>query len=326
MSSRIAVCGQHPVSTATMRSSGSTAAARSAFASSDVKMSFVTTTTDSSSREQPAQRTDERRLAAADGTTDADPQGPVDAVARWRSAALAMEQVVVQRVVRDVMRWHGNSRSVMWWWAVMRRTAGRRGAPWRSPRISVSEPPAAGSSEGGRSTTPPIRRAPRRPRWPGPGLHDRRVRSGRGRGVEPRPTSPPRRGGGRRARQHRPVSRPPQRPPRRGRSADGVHPASPTRRRGPALGQIRAAARISWRPRRRLVVAEVRRHASGRSTPRRARPAITSSVVGSAAHVWRGERGVDPPGRGEPSAQVALQRRPRRPRHRSATAASTPAE
>ena len=50
MSSRIAVCGQHPVSTAAIRSSGSTAAARKAFASSEVKMSLVTTTSERSSR------------------------------------------------------------------------------------------------------------------------------------------------------------------------------------------------------------------------------------------------------------------------------------
>ena len=50
MSSRIAVCGQHPVSTAAIRSSGSTADGRKAFASSEVKMSLVTTTSERSSR------------------------------------------------------------------------------------------------------------------------------------------------------------------------------------------------------------------------------------------------------------------------------------
>ena len=50
MSSRIAVCGQQPVSTATIRSSASTPARRSAWASSVVKMSLVTTASESSSR------------------------------------------------------------------------------------------------------------------------------------------------------------------------------------------------------------------------------------------------------------------------------------
>ena len=74
MSSRIAVCGQAPVSTAAMRSSASTAMRRSASASSVVKMSLVTTTVLTSRAKRSAQRGDERGLAAADRAADADAQ------------------------------------------------------------------------------------------------------------------------------------------------------------------------------------------------------------------------------------------------------------
>ncbi len=144
MSSRIAVCGQQPVSTATIRSIGSTPAARSASASSVVKMSLVTTTIESSSRSS-VQSAPTRVVLPL-------PTGPPTPTRSARSPGRAVGVVMVTsdgcrgRRRRGV----GHGRCL--------RVAGARQAtnsrwsqvPWCSPRISVRVPPAPGSALAGR--------------------------------------------------------------------------------------------------------------------------------------------------------------------------------
>ena len=133
MSSRIAVCGQHPVSTATIRSVGSTAARRSASASSVVKMSFVTTATDNSSRSSTQSAPTSVVLPLPTGPpTPMRTARVATATRRWSMWVLVV--VVVAVAHREPPCQATKSRAVQ--------------RPWSSPRMSVSAPPSAGSSAG----------------------------------------------------------------------------------------------------------------------------------------------------------------------------------
>ena len=203
MSSRIAVCGQQPVSTATIRSSGSTAAARNAWASSDVKMSFVTTTIDSSSRSRRHERTDQRRLAAADRTADADAQGPVNRLDPFGDRPA--KQLLVHGAVRDVVRWHRPSPSVH-----SRGTSGDE-HPGVEPAVTLAED--LGERPAVRRQVTRLHRRPRRPLGGAPPARcarhvpgHRRGRPGRARATELRRSSRRRRDGGTRSPPHRSAS------------------------------------------------------------------------------------------------------------------------
>ena len=82
MSSRTAVCGHPPVSTAAMRSADSASLRTRNSASSFVKMSLVTTASSSSLAQRAAERQQECRLAAADRTADSHRERPRLVVAR----------------------------------------------------------------------------------------------------------------------------------------------------------------------------------------------------------------------------------------------------
>ena len=203
MSSRIAVCGQHPVSTATIRSVGSTPAAERLSASSVVKMSLVTTASDSSSRSswQSAARASSCRCRP----------GPPMPIRSGRSPAAARCSACrcgtgrVRRIVRDVVRWPGSRCGrVPWTCSLCQATNSGRPA-----RVVLGEDLGERAAErrevGGAAVDQPPHRRGRLDRG-GRGPAARALRSGRGRGAGRPTTSPPRRDG---AAQRRGVARRP---------------------------------------------------------------------------------------------------------------------
>ena len=147
MSSRIAVCGQHPVSTATIRSVGQhlgTSQRLGVLGREDVVR-------DHGERElvaqELAQRTDERRLAAADRTTDADPQRPL--AGPWPGARAGGDGVRGRRADGRDGRHRVNARSHGAPWSGDEESGG---PSWRGLRRGSRSGPrrAAGRSAGAR--------------------------------------------------------------------------------------------------------------------------------------------------------------------------------
>ena len=88
MSSRMAACGQPPVSTARIRSGSSAWCFVRNSPSSLVKMSFVTAAMFSAFAQPPAQLQHQRGFAAADRAADADREGAPAEIAVERQVAL----------------------------------------------------------------------------------------------------------------------------------------------------------------------------------------------------------------------------------------------
>ena len=124
MSSRTAVCGQPPVSTARIRSAASASWRTRNSASSFVKMSLVTTARLWSSRSSAAQRQQQRGLAAADRAADADRER-ARASSRARAARARSWNDGRGRVVVSVVRECGMSV----WCIVSMRMSARPAAP-----------------------------------------------------------------------------------------------------------------------------------------------------------------------------------------------------
>ena len=101
MSSRIAACGQPPVSTARMRSGESASLRMRNSASSRVKMSLVTTPSEWLLAQRAAEREHQRRLAAAHRPADAHRERALRVVAVQRLVAL-VKQAGVQPVLVGV--------------------------------------------------------------------------------------------------------------------------------------------------------------------------------------------------------------------------------
>ena len=304
MSSRIAVCGQHPVSTATMRSVGSTAAraqrlgvlGREDVVGDDDERQLVA--------QQRAQRADERRLASPDRPADADAQRPVDAARRMVVTWAADGQVVMQGVMRRTSCGGmgtpiaGRGRREL---CVVRASCDEQPGdqpPWCSPRISDSGRRRPGGRRGP-STHAPTRRGLRRP------TRRRRACTATSERVEPE--QPHGGGGDRRAEvvqdERGGVGRRAARRRDRAPSAIGwwAHRGSRRTASTPAPGQMRAEARTSWRPSRRLIV-----RSGGDVDPggvlRVQSAAITSRVVGA-----RRRRGAANAASTTPSSPAARQ-------------------
>ena len=305
MSSRIAVCGQAPVSTGAMRSSASTAIRRSASASSVVKMSLVTTTMLTVVGQQPAQRGDQRGLAAADRATDADAQRAGAGRAERPHRVVGQAVVVpVGVAVARMMRLAG---------VVIRR---QRASPprWRGARRGCRRARwwSTGSSPSG------VRMRGARPR--------RRASSSRGASraatrvdLERIEAEQPHRRGGDRAdevmqRAQRGVDR-----VEAGCAGDArrARSAASARRGGTAaaprtrpLGQARSAGRSSCRPSVRLIGAQSRRRCADRAARDRARRAASRPPQAAAANAA--------------STGAVVSRRPSRNASRSATLSTSP--